>query len=77
MMDDLFHNILDEGVVIYLDNILIYTENVAEHLRLVKEVLRRLYKAGLSINVKKSQWYSSKVEFLGYIIFKDGIIMSA
>ena len=31
MMDDLFYDILDEGVVIYLDDILIYAENMAEH----------------------------------------------
>ena len=43
---------------------------------MVKEVLKRLDKAGLSINAKKSQWHSSKVEFLGYIISKDGITMS-
>ena len=76
MMDDLFYDMLDEGVVIYLDDILIYAENMAEHQRLVKEVLKRLDKAGLSINAKKSQWHSSKVEFLGYIIFETGIIMS-
>ena len=33
-------------------------------------------KAGLSINAKKGQWHSSKVEFLGYIITEDGFIMS-
>ena len=66
----------NEGVVIYLDDILIYAKNMAEHQRLVKEVLKRLDKAGLSINAKKSQWHSSKVEFLGYIISEDGITMS-
>ena len=76
MMDDLFHDMLDKGVVIYLDDILIYVENIAEYQRLVKEVLKRLDKAGLSINAKKSQWYSSKVEFLRYIISEDGITMS-
>ena len=50
---------------------------MAEHQQLVKEVLKRLDKAGLSINAKKSQWHSSKVKLLGYIISKDGIIMSA
>ena len=76
MMDDLFYDMLDKGVVIYLDDILIYAENMAEHQRLVKEVLKRLDKAGLSINAKKSQWHSSKVEFLGYIISEDGITIS-
>ena len=31
MIDDLFYNMLDEGVVIYLDDILIYAENMADH----------------------------------------------
>ena len=43
---------------------------------MVKEVLKRLDKARLSINAKKGQWHSSKVELLGYIISKDGITMS-
>ena len=76
MMDDLFHDMLDKGIIIYIDDILIYAENMAEHQWLVKEVLRRLGKAGLSINAKKSQWYASKVEFLGYIISIEGITMS-
>ena len=54
MIDDLFHNMLDKEVIIYLNDILIYTENMAEHQRLVKEVLKRLDNAGLSINAKKS-----------------------
>ena len=75
-MDDLFHDMLDEGVIIYLDDILIYAEKMVEHHRLVKEVLKRLDKAGLSINAKKSQWHSFEVEFLGYIISEDSITMS-
>ena len=55
MMDNLFHNMLDEGVIIYLNDILIYVENMYEYQRLVKEVLKRLDKASLSINAKKSQ----------------------
>ena len=76
MMDDLFHDILAKGVIIYLDDILIYAENMTEYQRLLKKVLKRLDKAGLSINAKKSQWHSSKVEFLGYIISEDSITMS-
>lgn len=54
MMDGIFHDMLDEGVVVYLDDILIYAENMTDHEGLVKEVLKRLDKAGLSMNTKKS-----------------------
>ena len=43
---------------------------------MVTEMLKRLDKAGLSINAKKSQWHSYKVEFLGYIISEDSITIS-
>ena len=76
MMDDLFHDMLDDGVIIYLDDILIYTDNMQDHERLVKEVLKRLDRAGLSINAKKSLWHVREVEFLGYMISQDGIKMS-
>ena len=35
MMDNIFHDLLDNGVIVYLDNILIYTENVDKHIPLV------------------------------------------
>ena len=37
MIDHVLHDLLDEGVVVYLDDILIYSETVGEHERLVRE----------------------------------------
>lgn len=76
IMDDIFHHILNKGVVIYIDNILKHAENMVEYQQLVNEVLKRLDLTGLSINVKKSESHASKIEFLRYIISKEGIIMS-
>ena len=39
MMDNIFHDLLDNGVIVYLDDILIYTDNVDNHIPLVQEVL--------------------------------------
>ena len=39
MMNNIFHDLLDNGVIVYLDDILIYTENVDKHIPLVQEVL--------------------------------------
>ena len=66
MMDHILYDLLDEGVVVYLDDILIYSESMEEHERLVKEVLARLNKAGLGINLQKSTFHTDSVEFLRY-----------
>ena len=73
MMDHILHDLLDEGVVVYLDDILIYSETQEEHERLVKEVLARLDKAGLRINLQKSTFHVDSVEFLGYGISPQDI----
>jgi hypothetical protein len=41
-MNDIFCDLLDRGVLTYLDDILIYAKTKAEHDRIVREVLRRL-----------------------------------
>src|SRR5690606_35217683 len=76
MINSILRDLLDQGVIAYLDDILIYTETEEEHTRLVREVLERLYKAGLAINPKKSVFHTKEVEFLGYIIGPDGVKMS-
>jgi len=41
-MNDIFFDLLDVSIVIYLDNILIYSDNMDDHKKHVREVLRRL-----------------------------------
>lgn len=50
-VNDLFFDLLDDYVSVYLDDILIYSDNEEEHQ--VKEVLSRLRKAGLQADIKK------------------------
>jgi hypothetical protein len=42
LMNDLFKDLLDKGIVVYIDDILIYSKTLEEHQVLVKEVLKRL-----------------------------------
>ena len=46
-MNDIFSNLLDVCVIVYLDDILIYSEDMTQHKKHVKEVLRHLRKNGL------------------------------
>ena len=47
-MNDIFTDMIDINVIVYLDDILVYSDNLAEHKRHVQEVLRRLRANGLS-----------------------------
>ena len=75
-MNNIFSNLLDICVVIYLDDILIYLNNMSKHYRHVKEVLKHLCKTGLYAKAKKCKFHSKSVEYLGYILSPSGLTMS-
>jgi len=77
MMNHVLSDILDVGVLAYMDDILVYGKTEEKHDRLVKEVLGRLQENGLAVSPEKCVWKVQEVEFLGYIIGRDGIKMSA
>ena len=62
--------------MIYLDDILIYSNNMSKHHWHVKEVLKRLHKAGLYAKAEKCEFHSKLVEYLGYILSPSGLTMS-
>jgi len=75
-MDDIFSNLLDVCIVIYLDDILIYLNNMSKHHWHAKEVLKCLHKASLYAKVEKCEFHSESVEYLGYILSPSGLTMS-
>jgi len=76
MMNKILREFFDHGVVGYLDDILIYSENYEKHVELVKKVLARLEEHRLAISLKKLVFHVPSVEFLGYIVAVDGVTMS-
>jgi len=76
MMNHVLSDILVVGVLAYMDDILIYGKTEEEHDRLVKETLERLQKNGLAVSPEKCVWKTQEVEFLGYVIGRNGIKMS-
>lgn len=53
---------------IYIDDILIVSDDEKEHVKVVKEVLKRIRMAGLKVNIKKTELMTHVVEFLGFWI---------
>ena len=75
-MNDIFSDLLDVCVIIYLDDILIYSEDMMQHKKHVKEVLWRLHKNGLYVAATKCKFYKESVEYLGFIISIDSLRMA-
>jgi len=75
-MNDIFSDFLDVCVMIYLDDILIYSNNMYKHHWHVKEVLKRLHKTGLYTKAEKCKFHSKLVEYLEYILSPSGLTMS-
>lgn len=67
-MNDIFHDLLDKYVVIYLDDILIYSKSTKEHKQHVREVLSRLWRHHLFAKPEKCDFHTSEIEYLGFII---------
>ncbi|KDR73901.1 hypothetical protein GALMADRAFT_71411, partial [Galerina marginata CBS 339.88] len=75
-MNDVFADLLDNYLIIYLDDILIYSNSLSEHKKHVREVLRRLRKFGLYGRLDKCEFHTQQVEYLGYIMSPEGLTMS-
>jgi hypothetical protein len=61
--------------VIYLDDILIFSENLNAHQQVVREVLQRLHKHSLYAKASKCEFHRDSVEFLGMIVLAKGLEM--
>ncbi len=76
MMNDIFRDLITEGkVTIYLDNILIFTKDKAEHRRIMKQVLQRLRENKLFLKVEKCEFEVLETEYLRVIISENSIRM--
>jgi len=76
MMNQILREFLDHGLVVYLDDILIYSKNMDDHITQVQKVLDRLEQHDLAVSLKKSVFHKEEVAFLGYIVKTSGVTMS-
>ena len=74
MMDTLFHELIMTGkIVIYIDNILIFTQTMEEHQDIVRQILQILADNKLLLHPKKCKFHQTKIEYLGVILLQDSI----
>ena len=59
---------LDDFIMVYLDNIIIYSNSKEEYKEYINQVLSRLYKKNILVVVREYKFYIKKTNFVGFII---------
>ena len=75
-MNDILGDLLDKCIVVYLDDILVYSDNLKEHKEHICKLLLRLRKHGLYTKANKCKWHRDSIELLGYILTNLGLTMA-
>jgi len=76
MMNDVFRTVIAEGIVIvYLDDILIFTKTEEEHERAVRRVLEILTEHKLFLHPEKCEFHQKQIEYLGLVISENKVAM--
>jgi len=76
MMNNIFWNLIAEGiVVVYLDDILIFTKTEEEHAQAVRQMLQVLKENKLFLRPEKCEFYKQRIEYLGLVISENEVSM--
>jgi hypothetical protein len=75
-MNKIFMKYLDKFVIVFIDDILIYSKNKEEHAKHFKIVLQILREHQFYAKFSKCKFWLDSVEFLGHVISKEGIVVN-
>ena len=73
LMEQVLRGLHWKTCLIYLDDVIIYSESFEAHIERLAEVFERMRKSGLKISPKKCSLLKEKVSFLGHVVSRDGI----
>ena len=77
VMNHVFFDLLDRGVLVYLDDVLIYSRTLEEHQKLLRVVFAKLKEFKLHIKESKCRLLMASVKFLGHVLDADGVHVEA
>jgi hypothetical protein len=75
LMNGVFREYLDKFVIVFLDDILIYSKTKEEHEKHLRMVLQVLREHQLYAKLSKCSFYQRKIHYLGHIISEEGIVV--
>jgi hypothetical protein len=75
LMNRVFQPYLDQFVIVFIDDILVYSKSLEEHERHLRIVLQTLQEKLLYAKFSKCEFWLEKVVFLGHVVSSEGIFV--
>ena len=73
LMNNVLQGLLYDSVWAYLDDVIVYSKTIEDHLIHVEQVFLRFRKAGLKLKLSKCEFFMKQLQFLGHVISERGI----
>lgn len=73
LMNEILRDHINKKCVVYLDDILIFSTSLKEHIQAINEIFQILEKKNFKIQIDKCNFVKKETEFLGHILTKEGI----
>uniref|UniRef100_A0A3B1J8K5 Gypsy retrotransposon integrase-like protein 1 n=1 Tax=Astyanax mexicanus TaxID=7994 RepID=A0A3B1J8K5_ASTMX len=73
LMERIFGDCRYQSVLLYLDDVIVFSQTVEEHLERLEEVFSRLQKQNLKVKLSKCQFFQHQVSYLGHVVSAEGV----
>ena len=73
LMEQVLEGLNMDICIVYLDDIVIFSESYEDHLKHLEAVFERISRHGLKLNPSKCKFYQRKVNYLGHVISEEGL----
>src|SRR6266498_3149815 len=73
LMNKVLRQYIGKFVQVYLDDVIIYSNNLTEHKKHIKAVLEKIREANLKLKPSKCQWFQTELKFVGHLVGRNGI----
>ena len=77
IINTILYDVLGPQVLAYMDDIILFSKTPEQHLQTLRDVLAKLADANVKLKIHKCKFFAEEIKFLGYVVTKDGMQMSA
>ena len=77
MINEIIYEYLNDFIITYLDDIMIYFKTLKEHKKHIKKILKQLQEKNLLLKLKKCEFHKQKVEYLEHIVISEELQMNS